>query len=112
MREDYIKALKLEPGKKPEIVTLENKLSALQDAVHDKERQGGRALIEVVQIDEHALILCNEEAKLYGLTPNRIIGGCLFCGTIYIIGINDEYCEEFSSLPKELIDKYIKKLRH
>ena len=51
-----------EPGKNPRITEIENKLSALQEAV------GG--YIETVTLAEDCCIICNEEGRLQGLPYN------------------------------------------
>ena len=84
MKEKFIKVLKVEPYKKPEVVTLKNELSSLQEAV------GG--LIEFVGLDyDNGIdILCNEEGKLIGLEPNRKVGSDIIVGVFYVIKTNLE----------------------
>lgn len=73
MRENRIRVLKVEPKKAPEIAYLDNSLRALQEAVSAEADYVG--LIEIIEIDDEACILCNEEAKLINLKPNRRCGG-------------------------------------
>lgn len=84
MKKRKIEVLKVEPGKVPERVTLDNTLEALQDAV--SIGMDGRGLIEIVELDESTCILCNEEGKLLGLEPNRRLGSDVLCGVFYVTG--------------------------
>ena len=102
MKENQIKVLKVEPLKKPTVCYLENKLEALQEAVSiDAEYIG---LIEIIDIDERACILCNDEGKLIGLMPNRRLGDDIICGVFYVTGQNEE--GDLTSLTDEQIDQY------
>lgn len=83
MKESKITVVKVEPRKHPEIVTIANDLDSLQKAVSiDADYQG---LIELIPLDDNTLILCNEEAKLIGLEPNRRNGSDIICGTFYVV---------------------------
>ena len=82
MKEKNIRVLKVSPDAIPEIVTLQNDLEHLQQAV------GG--LIEFVPIDLEKSIdlMCNEEGKLIGLALNRRVGRDIIVGDFYIIKTN------------------------
>lgn len=69
--------LRKEPGKKPEMVNIENKLEALQEAV------GG--YIETVTFSEF-IVICDEEGRLKGKEYNCDIKDVSFVGTILIVG--------------------------
>ena len=102
MKENQIKVLKVEPLKKPTVCYLENKLEALREAVSiDAEYIG---FIEIINIDERACILCNDEGKLIGLMPNRRLGDDIICGVFYVTGQNEE--GDLTSLTDEQIDQY------
>lgn len=88
MKERTIRALKIEPGKKPCECTLINELSELQKAVSIGADYVG--LIEIINIDEEVCLLCNEEGKLIGLEPNRRLGRDIICGVFYLIGQDEE----------------------
>ena len=62
-----MKALKIEPGKAPKRIDIDNTLEALQNAV------GG--YIEVIYLNKQrpACLICNEEGKLSGLPMNRAL---------------------------------------
>lgn len=81
-----MKIIMKKPGKKPEVIEIENKLSALQEAV------GG--YIEVLPIAEDICVLCNEEGKLLGLPHNIVLCGDILVGTILIVGVaGEEFCD-------------------
>ena len=81
-----MKAIIKEPGKKPRITEIENKLSALQEAI------GG--YIETVTLAEDCCIICNEEGRLQGLPYNLTFCGILFVGTILFVGVaGDEFVD-------------------
>ncbi len=82
---EQIRALRFEPGKAPEAVTLPNTLKAFQAEV------GG--YIETLGLDGDAVLVCNEEGKLLGLSANRRVGGDVIAGTFLIVGSADgEFC--------------------
>ena len=92
-----IKVVIVEPHKNPTITTIKTKLENLQEAV------GG--LFEIIDIEDNACILCNEEGKLSGLEGNRALGEDILVGTFYVCGSNNE--GELTSLTDKQIDKYI-----
>ncbi|MBQ2114003.1 MAG: DUF3846 domain-containing protein, partial [Selenomonadales bacterium] len=49
-------------------------------------------------------ILCNEEAKLINLEPNRRFGSDIICGTFYVTGQDGE--GDLASLSDELLAQY------
>jgi hypothetical protein len=72
-------------NKDPVITEIDNSLKGLQAVV------GG--YIESVSLSpyEHQLVLiCNEEGKLIGLPPNRLLGNDIIMGTFFITKANDE----------------------
>ena len=102
MKESKITVIKVEPQKHPEIVTIDNDLDSLQKAVSiGADHQG---LIELILLDDNALILCNEEAKLIGLEPNRRIGRDIICGTFYVV--SEDYEGNLASLSPTMQDRY------
>ena len=102
MKEKEIKVLKVEPCKKPELVTLTNRLEDLQVAVSIGADYTG--LIEIVDIDSKTCILCNEEGKLIGLKPNRVWGNDILCGVFYVCG--QDRCGNLTSLSEEAVKHY------
>ncbi len=102
MRENRIRVLKVEPKKAPVVDYLDNDLRALQEAVSLEADYVG--LIEIIEIDKKACILCNEEAKLINLEPNRRFGEDIICGTFYVTGQDGE--GDLASLSDELLAQY------
>lgn len=92
---EQIRVLRFEPGKAPEEVTMPNTLEAFQSAV------GG--YIEALGLDGGAVLVCNEEGKLRGLSANRRVGGDVIAGTFLIAGAADG---EFCSLSDEDTARY------
>lgn len=102
MKEPTIHVLQIEPHKHPQRVMLQNDLDSLQKAVSiGSDYQG---LIELVWLEDGALILCNEEGKLNGLEPNRRFGNDILCGVFYVVSEDDE--GNLASLSPAMIDKY------
>ena len=102
MKESKITVVKVEPMRHPEIVYLDNDLDSLQKAVSiGADHQG---LVELISLDDNTLILCNEEAKLIGLEPNRRIGHDIICGTFYVV--SEDYEGNLSSLSPAMQDRY------
>lgn len=102
-----MKALKIEPGKAPERIDIDNELEALQVAV------GG--YIEVIYPDERRPVglICNEEGKCCGLELNRALyqNGKpydIIAGTFLVVGLS---AEDFTDLREEDA-AYFEKLFH
>lgn len=102
-----MKALKIEPGKAPERIDIDNELEALQVAV------GG--YIEVIYLDERRPVglICNEEGKCCGLELNRALyqNGKpydIIAGTFLVVGLS---AEDFTDLREEDA-AYFEKLFH
>ena len=104
MKEKQVKALMIEPYKHPCVVELESDLDSLQKAVSIGAPEQG--LIEFVYLEDNVSILCNEEGKLIGLTPNRWLGEDILCGVFYVVAENDE--GELMSLTDEQQERYSK----
>lgn len=80
-----MKAIKKEPGEQPRMVSIQNTLEALQEAV------GGR--IETVRLFEDACLVCDEEWRLKGKPHNNILG-VEFGGTVLLVGVSgEEFCD-------------------
>ena len=105
MKEPMIRVLKVAPGERPEIIVLENELSALQRAVSIGTDYVG--LIEIIQISKDVCILCNEEGKLNGLKPNRRIGNDILCGVFYLTGQTKD--GDLASLPESAMQVCMKR---
>ena len=75
--EKNIKVLVVEPNKLPYEKVIKNKLEEKQKIVD--------GLIEYVSLDNNSLLVCNEEGKILGMEPNRIVGGDIIAGTFFIV---------------------------
>lgn len=60
---DQLTVVIVKPGQHPYTTTITNTLAAFQQTV------GG--YIQVLQLDEHTALICDEEGKLKGYQPNR-----------------------------------------
>ena len=102
-----MKILAIEPIKKPRVMEIENTLKSMQKIV------GGYIQVYDTFADDNAVIVCNEEGKIYGLPPNRAIkdqkGNIqdIIYGTFFICQTNIR--GEFEELSEALIDVYTKK---
>ena len=83
-----IKAIMVEPNKRPCVVDLNVDLDSLQKAVSIGAPEQG--LIEFVYLEDNVSILCNEEGKIIGLEPNRRLGDDILCGVFYVVAENDD----------------------
>ena len=97
-----IKAIMVEPNKRPWVVDLNDDLDSLQKAVSIGAPEQG--LIEFVYLEDNVSILCNEEGKLIGLEPNRRLGDDILCGVFYVVAENDD--GELVSLTEAQQDRY------
>lgn len=102
MKKRQVKALMVEPNERPKLVELSCDLDSLQKAVSIGAPEQG--LIEYVYIQDNVSILCNEEGKIIGLTPNRRLGDDILCGVFYVVADDGE--GELTSLTKEQIEVY------
>ena len=103
MKEKNIKVLKVAPMERPSLCTLENDLFSLQKAVSIGADYVG--LIEIIDLDMKTCILCNEEAKLIGLAPNRCMENDVICGVFYVTG--QDSAGNLTSLSEEQIRNYM-----
>ena len=100
-----ITVLKVEPGREPEVISIENELSAFQLAVD--------GYIETVTLPDGCVIICNEEGKLNDSKLNRyFVIGNIWVNTIFgtfLIARTDE--DEFSSLRAKDIAYWTKEFK-
>lgn len=109
MKEKLIRALLVKPHEKPEEILIENELSYFQ-----KEIEG---YIEVIRLEDDAVIICNEEGKLRNLPLNRGIfdpdGNPLdIIRGSFLIVYAPFGSEDFLSLPHSLMKKYKARFTH
>jgi len=100
---ENIKVVVVEPGKAAEIREIPATLESYQSIV------GG--YIECVYFSkDNVALVCNEEGKLIGLPPNRILTqrGRAYdtvAGTFFVVGLGED---DFISLTDEQAEKYAK----
>lgn len=100
-----MRVLVIEPLKKPEVRDIDSGLKSLQDIVD--------GIIQFIYpFDDEVSVICNDEAKLLGMTLNRALfdeDGEIYdiiAGNMIVAGISND--GEMIGLSDELIDKYYK----
>ncbi len=100
-----MKAIKVEPGKKPVVVDIEDKLDVLHDIV-------GGYIQAISPYEDRVAVVCDDDGKLKGYKPNRILYNKsgepydILCGTFLIVGLT---VDSFTDLSDELCEKYLVK---
>jgi len=97
------KVLLVEPDQAPRLVDVRLTLKAMQEMV-------GGCIQAVYPWDDPVALVCNEEGKYNGQSPNRaLIHNGIAYDTIYgpffIAGVD---ADDFTSVPDGLIQKYIR----
>ena len=93
MKEKMLKAIRILPGEQPELIQIENKLEALQQAVD--------GYIEVVTLEGPGLVVVvNEEGRLRGMLPAGVLNigrlvGQLLAGPVLVLRSRED---EFASV--------------
>ena len=104
-----MKILMIEPNKGPRPRSIVNDLEAMQHIV-------GGPIQAIYPFDEPVALVCNEEAKLEGLPPNRALrdgGGNMYdliCGTFFLCAAPPE-SENFESLTEEQMERYTERFQ-
>lgn len=93
---DKIKVMIVRPDEHPFVKEISNDLVTMQTIV------GGD--IEEISLDDHTVLVCNEEGKLNNLKANRCVGNDIIAGTFFIA--RDDGGEELISLNEEQIKEY------
>lgn len=98
-----IKVVMVKPGKYAETENIEINLRSFQSAV-------GGYIQMIAPFDDSVCIFCNEEGKLNGLEPNRVLRSSengkvkgVICGNFFICGISED---GIGSLNEEQEKKY------
>ena len=100
---EKIKVVLVEPNKKAVITEIENGLKSLQNIV-------GGYIECIYPFEDNVGIICNEEGKLIGLEPNRVLkddnGNAydIICGTFIVTGLTED---DFGSLTDEHAEYYL-----
>ena len=101
---DGLRVLMILPHKAPVETRIIDDLEHWQKAV---SKMGEESLMEVTYpLDDNAVIVSNEEAKLNGMDGNRHIGSSIYAGPMYIV--NDDNKGGFCDLTDQQIEKYTK----
>lgn len=98
-KEKQIRVLVVAPLQKPVIKIIENTLEAQQKIVEGD--------IEYINIEDDAVLVCNEEGKLMNLQANRRVGYDVIAGIFFIA--HDDGSEYLKSLTDEQIEKYMER---
>ena len=98
-KEEQIRVLVVAPLQKPVIKMIENTLEAQQEIVEGD--------IEYINIEDDAVLVCNEEGKLMNLQANRRVGYDVIAGIFFIA--HDDGSEYLKSLKDEQIEKYMER---
>jgi len=99
MKNKMMKVVVKKVNKTQEVVTIPNELKALQSLV------GG--MIEIVEIGDGVLMVCNEEGKLKNLYPNLIISDDVIVGNIFFCANKDcNFCS-LNEKQIEVVTKFI-----
>lgn len=94
---ETIQVVIVEAGKHPRAECISNTLESMQAIVD--------GFIQEVHISNDAVLVCNEEGKLYVLKANRSVGDDIIAGTFFIAG--DKGYEHLVSLSDEQVQKYM-----
>ena len=98
-KEKQIRVLVVAPLQKPVIKMIENTLEAQQEIVEGD--------IEYINIEDDAVLVCNEEGKLMNLQANRRVGYDVIAGIFFIA--HDDGSEYLKSLTDVQIEKYMER---
>ena len=94
-----LKCLYVKENSLPEEIMIPNTLSAKQEKI------GGLIEYTYLPDDDEVVIICNEEGKINGMSPNRDTGYDIIFGPFLIVGETSEDGED-RSLSDEQIRKY------
>lgn len=94
-----LKCLYVKENSLPEEIMIPNTLSAKQEKI------GGLIEYTYLPDDDEVVIICNEEGKINGMSPNRDTGYDIIFGPFLIVGETFEDGED-RSLSDEQIRKY------
>ena len=102
---EQIRVLLIEPGEHPRLVTVEHTLENLQELV-------GGTIQAVYPFLEPVAVICDDEGKYKGYTPNRALVDeegepyDIVVGTFFICGLSED---SFNSISDELAEQFKEK---
>jgi hypothetical protein len=97
-----MKILVVEPTKRPYEKDIQGSLKEMQELV-------GGTIEAVYPFEDSVALVCNDEAKLIGLPPNRMLRDDsgkpydILCGTFFVVGLGRE---NFKSLTTQQLRHY------
>lgn len=104
-----MQVLQINPGRSPKVVTIDGSLKSMQKLV-------GGFIQAIYPFADPVAIVCNDEAKLMGMEPNRALRHPetgevydIICGPFFVCGLGEE---DFDSLSEELVRKYEEKFHY
>ena len=104
-----IEVIMVEPMQPPKLITMEDSLEAMQNAV-------GGGIEEYMPFAEEVAIVCNRDSKMCGMELNRAIYNeeghmmDVIAGPFFLAYAPVE-SENFLSMPENLKEKYMKKFK-
>ena len=104
-----MKVVVVEPGRTPHVKDIDNGLKSMQEVVG-----GYIEMFYPLDHDDDTVFICNEEGKMNGMEPNRVIRDTrgnlvdVIYGPFFICRA-PIWSEDFESLSREQCDKYIQK---
>ena len=98
-KEEQIRVLVVAPLQKPVIKMIENTLEAQQEIVEGD--------IKYINIEDDAVLVCNEEGKLMNLQANSRVGYDVIAGIFFIA--HDDGSKYLKSLTDVQIEKYMER---
>ena len=100
-----MKALLVEPGKRPIAKDVPGTLVSMQTIV-------GGTIQAIYPFEEPVALICNDDGKLLNLPMNRMLheSGDIICGTFLIVGAPPD-SSHFTSMADEQIQRYQKRFR-
>lgn len=110
IEETKISVLLVEPNRYPKMIEIADTLEAMQAVV-------GGDIEEYMPFDDEVAIVCNEEGKYNGMTPNRAVYADdkemmdIIFGKFFVCYAPME-SEKFLSLPDDLVKKYEEKFKN
>ena len=102
-----MKVLYVKPGEEPESIEMGGSLKELQEAV-------GGYIEAIYPFEDDVCIICNEEGKLMGLPPNRVLSDGdghaydVLCGPFIVAGLT---LDNFGSLTDKQMKTYMELFR-
>lgn len=102
-----MKALRIKPMCRPEVIEIDGSLESLQKEV-------GGMIQATYPWDDKVALICNDEGKLMGLEFNRPLYNAdaqmydYVVGTFLIVGLTED---DFGSLSDEMVEKYTRMFR-